>query len=83
MRYFVGVDWAKATHAVCVIDEDGQVVMRLAIDHTAEGLTQLVTALRRSGISPNSGSPSSDRAVCWSTRWSQQASWSTRSTPTW
>jgi transposase len=49
MRYFVGVDWAKATHAVCVIGEDGQIVMRMAVDHTGEGLTQLVTALRRFG----------------------------------
>lgn len=49
MRYFVGLDWAKLKHAVCVIDEDGEIVTRLAVNHTAEGLTRLVTALRRFG----------------------------------
>lgn len=49
MRYFVGLDWAKLTHAVCVIAEDGANVLRLAVDHTAEGLARLVTALRRFG----------------------------------
>jgi hypothetical protein len=45
MRYFVGVDWATLSHAVCVIDEAGQIVMRRAVDHTADGLAQLMTAL--------------------------------------
>ena len=45
MRYFVGVDWASLAHAVCVIDEDGQIVMRVAVDHTSEGLNKLVEAL--------------------------------------
>jgi hypothetical protein len=49
MRYFVGLDWAKLKHAVCVIDEDGEIIMRLAVDHTAEGLARLVLALRRFG----------------------------------
>lgn len=49
MRYFVGVDWAKLSHAVCVIDEDGQIVLRRAVDHTADGLNQLIAALRRFG----------------------------------
>jgi transposase len=49
MRYFVGVDWASLAHAVCVIDEGGQIVMRVAVDHTSEGLNKLVEALRRFG----------------------------------
>lgn len=49
MRYFVGVDWASHAHAACVIDEGGQIVMRVAVDHTGEGLNKLVAALRRFG----------------------------------
>jgi transposase len=49
MRYFVGVDWATLSHAVCVIDEAGQIVMHRTVDHTADGLAQLMTALRRFG----------------------------------
>ena len=49
MRHFVGVDWATLSHAVCVIDEAGQMVMRRTVDHTADGLAQLMTALRRFG----------------------------------
>lgn len=55
MRYFVGVDWAKLSHAVCVIDEDGQIVLRRAVDHTADGLNQLIAALRRFGDPANLG----------------------------
>jgi transposase len=41
------VDWSWTDHAVCVVDEDGAVVERLTIKHTAAGLAKLVTALHR------------------------------------
>lgn len=47
MKYFAGVDWGSAEHAACVIDEQGAIVARLAIEHTAEGLAKLLQRLAR------------------------------------
>lgn len=55
MTLYAGLDWASAEHAVCVIDQGGAVVARLAVPHTAEGLPQLVSALRP--FNRKSGSP--------------------------
>jgi transposase len=41
-----GVDWSWDTHAVCVVDQDGQVVARFSVAHSAPGLAQLVGRLR-------------------------------------
>lgn len=49
MTLYAGLDWASAEHAVCVIDSSGEVVDRLTIPHTAEGLGKLVRALDRRG----------------------------------
>ncbi len=46
MRYFAGIDWAQADHAICVIDQSGQAALRITVDHTGEGLAQLVKELR-------------------------------------
>ena len=47
MSLFVGLDWAKDKHAVCVIDQDGRVRSRLEAAHTAAGLEELLGQLRR------------------------------------
>jgi transposase len=47
MRYFVGLDWAKDEHAVCVVDETGQVRAQLRAAHTAEGIAGLIASLRK------------------------------------
>lgn len=47
MALFVGLDWAKAAHAVCIIDQGGRVQTRLDIAHTAVGLEQLLRELHR------------------------------------
>jgi transposase len=49
MRMFVGLDWASAEHAVCVLDERGRVRAQITAEHSATGLTALVTQLRRFG----------------------------------
>jgi transposase len=49
MRMFVGLDWASAEHAVCVLDERGGVRAQITAEHSATGLTALVTQLRRFG----------------------------------
>lgn len=47
MPHFVGLDWAHDEHAVCVVDEQGQVQSRCTVVHTAAGLAGLVLQLRR------------------------------------
>ena len=49
MKHYVGLDWAKDAHAVCVIDPAGQVVDRLEPTHDRNGLADLVRWLRRFG----------------------------------
>jgi transposase len=44
--YFTGVDWAKDSHAVCVLDAHGNVRLQFTISHTADGLSELVRRLR-------------------------------------
>ena len=50
MSLFVGLDWAKDEHAICVIDQDGRVRARLDATHTAAGLERLLRDLRGLGL---------------------------------
>jgi transposase len=50
MKYFAGLDWGTATHAVCVVDQAGRVVLRTEVRHDAHGLVSLHRQLNR--ISP-------------------------------
>jgi transposase len=47
MRFFVGIDWASRTHAVCVVDDTGRRCWQGPVAHTAEGLADLLGHLRR------------------------------------
>ena len=40
MRYYIGVDWADAEHAVWVEDETGTKIMSRSVPQTAEGFTE-------------------------------------------
>ena len=42
-----GLDWATQEHAVCVVDDDGTVVMEAMVSHTDSGLADLVKQLGR------------------------------------
>jgi transposase len=42
---FVGIDWASATHAVCVQDSTGRRVAAFTVEHTAAGLAGLLRRL--------------------------------------
>lgn len=44
-RYFVGLDWAKDVHAVCVVDETGRIRAQLQALHTSEGIAELIASL--------------------------------------
>jgi transposase len=47
--FYVGIDWATATHAVCVLDRDGGKVAAFTVEHSAAGLSTLVRRLARHG----------------------------------
>jgi transposase len=47
--FYVGVDWAAETHAVCVLDMGGKVKTEFTIAHTAEGFAELLRRLGRLG----------------------------------
>lgn len=46
---FVGIDWAAASHAVCVLDAAGRRVATFTVEHSAAGLARLVTRLAHLG----------------------------------
>jgi len=50
-EFFVGLDWAVHSHAVCVIDSVGAVRERFEIAHDHEGLSELMRRLARFGAS--------------------------------
>ena len=45
MSFFVGLDWASRHHAVCVIDDTGRVHWQGSVEHSAEGLRELLHRL--------------------------------------
>lgn len=48
----VGIDWAEARHAVCLLAADGTLVRRLSIPHDPGGLQRLHTALTEAEPDP-------------------------------
>ena len=48
-EFYVGIDWAAVTHAVCVLDGRGRVVSSFPVAHTADGIAALVRRLARLG----------------------------------
>jgi hypothetical protein len=50
-EFFVGLDWAVHSHAVCVIDASGAVRERFEIAHNRDGLAELMRRLARFGAS--------------------------------
>ncbi len=66
---YAGVDWATDAHAVCVVDEKGQVIVEF-VAHTADGFAELCrrvgkTGARRGGH--RTSRRSRDRRPAW--RW--------------
>jgi transposase len=47
--FFVGIDWAAAEHAVCVLDQAGRKVAAFTIEHTAAGFAALAARLGKLG----------------------------------
>src|SRR5215211_8815273 len=46
---YVGVDWGSQQHTVCVLDQAGGKVAAFSVAHSAAGLGELITRLRRLG----------------------------------
>ncbi|WP_428395207.1 IS110 family transposase [Lichenicoccus sp.] len=47
MPFHTGLDWGGTSHAVCVIDGAGQVIVRLEANHDAAGLAGMLARLKR------------------------------------
>src|SRR5260370_32743836 len=51
--WFVGIDWASETHAVCLVDATGVVQEERTVAHTIEAVNGWLTGLlERTGASP-------------------------------
>jgi transposase len=48
-QVFTGIDWAAATHAVCVMNAAGKVAAEFTIEHSADGIATLIRRLSRFG----------------------------------
>jgi transposase len=44
-RLFVGIDWGSRTHAVCVVDAEGKVVLETEVEHRGEAVLGFVDRL--------------------------------------
>jgi transposase len=47
--FYVGIDWAAETHAVCVMNAEGRIVSEFTIAHSADGIALLIRRLVRIG----------------------------------
>ena len=53
-RWFVGIDWATEFHEVCVLDAQRKVVEQRKVEHSGQGIAQLVEMLQKlSGGQPD------------------------------
>lgn len=50
MRVTAGVDWAKDDHVICVVGDQGEVLDRFTVAHTAAGLKRMAARLLRADV---------------------------------
>jgi transposase len=50
MKVYIGIDWSENKHAVCFLDEKGEVVLVQQIAHTLAGFRQLDQARQALGV---------------------------------
>ena len=48
--HYAGIDWATKTHAVCVVDQAGQIRARFQVPNTGKGFTGLIKRLGSLGV---------------------------------
>jgi transposase len=49
-KLFAGIDWASKTHAICVVDEAGTIIVRFEIPNTGKTFNGLVKRLTKLGV---------------------------------
>jgi transposase len=49
MQVYAGIDWSRRSHAVCLIDEAGKIVLEKFFEHSRLGLLDLVRQLQAFG----------------------------------
>lgn len=47
MSFYAGLDWGGASHAVCIVDGTGRIVVRIDVRHDATGLADMAARLKR------------------------------------
>lgn len=47
---FGGIDWATDDHAVCIVDDTGEILDEFVVEHTTAGLRGLCSRLRDRGV---------------------------------
>ena len=45
-RYFVGIDWARESHEICVLDASGGKIGRRTVEHTGAGIAEFIGYLK-------------------------------------
>jgi transposase len=50
-QVFAGIDWATADHVACVVGMAGRVIDRFSAAHDKAGIGELISRLRRGGVS--------------------------------
>jgi transposase len=50
MLHYAGIDWATKTHAVCVVDQAGQIRARFQVPNTGKSFTGLIKRLGKLGV---------------------------------
>lgn len=50
MKCFAGIDWASEEHALCVVEEQGRVVLERMFEAQESGLRELTATMRRLGV---------------------------------
>jgi transposase len=50
-QVFAGIDWATADHVACVVGMTGRVIDRFSAAHDRAGIAELISRLRRGGVS--------------------------------
>jgi transposase len=49
MQVYVGIDWASKAHELCIVDEQGAIVVRFGFPHSERGVTEAIRRLAALG----------------------------------
>lgn len=52
MQVYIGIDWSKAKHDICIQNTEGQILLAFCIPHSSEGFANLVERIRSLGATP-------------------------------